>query len=384
MAYANLAPAGAHNPPLIGAGIDDAGLLAGAHVSHMLEAWRYFGAAVNALLVNSPHNAIHFAYYAQLRSAMSIFSGEGVYVQQDSYFYLDSHGRKQAFMAGGTHSFVWKFWKEWIKSQSAEDLIGRNIKLMPLVTLSDIALSPRPGGVLERWGFDLSVGATDRNARNAASYDSKAPYPIPVLTDEHIAIVRSIWRLLLSDDSAVAFDAAFVRYLVDLAVSDADAAGRADGNPITKEEQLEQIATQVASATGEDSAALLRRLSDPTGDYLLFQAASEPSQEVVNVLARALFLVRIATLSVAKVLAADQVATTNCRNWIKCWMSAIGVMPEGDFEISDLVADFEVALQELSDSAVEQLPRSLWTNGLAEYTARLSRVESACAWGLAL
>lgn len=383
LAYPALAPGvGSHDPLVAGGG--DPVEVAGAHVSHMLEAWRYFGASVNALLVNSPYNAIHFAYYAQLRAAMAVFAGEGIFVRQGHYFYLDAAGRKHSFAADGTHTFVWELWREWIKSSRAEELIGHHIKLMPLVRLSDIALSPRPGGVLERWGFDLSVGAAEKEARNEASYDSKAPFPIPVLTNGHVSIVRSIWRLLLSDDSAIAFDAAFVRYLVDLAVTDAISAGGADDETISREQQLEDIAANVARATGQDAEALLRRLSDPGADDGLFRAASEPQQEVVNVLARALFLVRIASLSVARVLSKDETSSSNCKTWIRCWLSAIGVIPNGDFEIEDLAVDFEDAISELGGTASDDLPGSLWSGGAAEYSARLSRVESACAWGLSL
>lgn len=384
LAYPALAPGADAHQPLVAGGGGDAVQLAGAHVSHMLEAWRYFGASVNALLVNSPYNAIHFAYYAQLRAAMAVFSGEGVFVQQGAYFYLDSSGTRHNFSAAGTHTFVWELWREWIKGSRAEDLIGDQIKLMPLVSLSDIVPSPRPGGVLERWGFDLAVGATEKTARNAASYDSKAPFPIPVLTSDHISIVRSIWRLLLSDDSAIAFDAAFVRYLVDLAVTDAIASGGADDEIISREQQLEDIATKVAGATGQDAAALLRRLSDPGADDRLFTAASEPRQDVVNVLARALFLVRIASLSVARALGNDESSARSCKSWIKCWLSAIGVIPAGEFEVQDLVVDFEDAIAELDFSAGVELPSTLWLGGTAEYSARLSKVESVCAWGLPL
>lgn len=383
-AYPLLAPPGAQHDPLISAGASDSVILAGAHVSHMLEAWRYFGAAINALLVNSPYNAIHFAYYAQLRAAMSIFAGEGVCVRQDHYFYLDSAGVRHNFEAQGTHTFVWKLWREWIRGERAEALIGRSIKLMPLVSLSDIVYAPRPGGVLERWGFDLSVGASEKFARNAASYDSKAPFPIPVLTDDHLSVVKSVWKLLLRDDSAIAFDAAFVRYLVDLAVGDATSTGTAEGVAVSREQQLEDIATRVAGETGQDAGALLRRLSGPSADDRLFQAASESRQGVINVIARALFLVRLASLSVANVIGDDGAAHRNCKGWIRCWLSAIGVVPAGDFEIEDLVVDFEDAMAELDATNGEALPESLWFGNAAEHTARLTRVESVCAWGLPL
>mgnify|MGYP006904092584 CR=1 FL=1 len=61
---------------------DLAKCLAAEQIAHLVEGWRYCAAAFHASLVNATDNAQHFAYYAELRAAMPLFSGSGIRVNR--------------------------------------------------------------------------------------------------------------------------------------------------------------------------------------------------------------------------------------------------------------------------------------------------------------
>jgi hypothetical protein len=62
--------------------------LASEQVFHMIEGWRYASAATTAFLNNSQQTALHFAYYAELRAALSLLSWSGIRVKQRGHYYL--------------------------------------------------------------------------------------------------------------------------------------------------------------------------------------------------------------------------------------------------------------------------------------------------------
>lgn len=145
---------------------------------HCSDGWSYLGKALHAILWGDPHRAIHLAYYAELRAAMSLLASEGIGIFNRQHFFIvgpDSVTRAKS--ATSTHDFVWDCLETW----SAQPRSG--VLFSSIVTPSQLPLAEwlRPiGGTstaqpkarhwFRQWGMDLRLQPRDRDARNESSY----------------------------------------------------------------------------------------------------------------------------------------------------------------------------------------------------------------------
>ncbi|MFJ1288414.1 hypothetical protein, partial [Acinetobacter baumannii] len=94
------------------------------------DAWDYFSCAISAVLEGNIYNAIHFAYYAELRATMSFLASEGIGVFNGINYYVDSTGKCKRFTGNiATHKFVWPALNEWSK------LVANRNTLLDIVTV---------------------------------------------------------------------------------------------------------------------------------------------------------------------------------------------------------------------------------------------------------
>lgn len=382
-AYVRLGPFNGPQDALDQRGGADASLLvAGWQVSHLMEAWRYFGSSLHALLRNSPNNALHLGYYAQLRSAMSLFAGSGISVKMDNCFYLDAVGNRHVFRGEPTHKIVWNMWKEWTSHPYARALIGDHIKFRPSISLSAITYAPGAGqSLLDAWGYDLFTGSEDHTERNTASYEPKSDMPTPVMTYDSVEFVRSVWDMLGSVGTGIKFDAALAKYFVSLWADDLATNGEPSEAGKTAEEVIEDVIGRLSGGSDLESEAL-RGIFLGDVDTTLFALASSNDVGVTNVLARALFLLRIATIGVSRAIELAESQNTECKAWIRNWLLQVGVLGDSDVEPGDVWEDYITASDQIQPARNGVLPSALWAAGIAEHSATLSRAEGFCAWGL--
>lgn len=365
----------------------DATLVAGEQVSHLTEAWQYMGAAVRAVLCNAGDNATHFAYYAQLRAVLSIFAGSGIRVSLGKSFLIDEHGNGVPFSLIGagnrTHPLVWSLWDEWVKTEYAHDLMGKNMPVISGISLSDLALIPSSSGaLLGAWGYDLARGEKDHKARNTASYNAKSRFPSPSIGAETVDLVRRIWTLLMDNGGGVVFDATLVRYFVERYLTSAVEQGVREARVVDRKSILERVIDQTSANTGV-SKSTLEEVFRAEVDTQLFEHASAPETKVVNVVSRALFLLRIATLALADGLGAG--ANQHCKSWLVYWLESGGLYnPDVHGTPSEISIDYEEALEEFDEIDSTNLPASAWARGLAQTSALLSRPEGFVGWALPL
>ena len=154
---------------------DDPTKLAPQQIDHLLEVWRYLTSATSASLINSMANAIHFSYYAQLRSVFSLFAFSGIWQPQkysSKNYYLNGSGRNCNYSHAATHEFTRALWPHWISRRDIRDLMLDNIRLLPTVKLDDFAsLLPlfNLNNLTINLGADLGA-FNDHKAINIASY----------------------------------------------------------------------------------------------------------------------------------------------------------------------------------------------------------------------
>lgn len=244
--------------------------LAAEQIVHLMDGWRYAASAIAAFLRNSPSETIHFAYYAELRAAMSLYSGSGVRLEQNDNYYVDSTGRKFSQQAGKndkqlhTHTIAWSLWNAWISRTDAQDLVLDGLRIAPSISLR--AMVPvltlfSPSHTIGAWGYDLiSQPKADRSERNNASYKALlASKPLIKMTDRDLEFVLALCRLLLPAQSglknSLAFDSALLQFLAITSIE-----SKVPDNETNRKEKV--LAAQIdfikelSNATGQDKALI--------------------------------------------------------------------------------------------------------------------------------
>lgn len=368
--------------------------LAAEQIAHLVEGWRYCAAAFHAMLVNATDNAQHFAYYAELRAALSLFAGSGIRVKLGDGYCLDAHKQQHPLNKQRTHKIVWEFWPLWAQRADAMDLLKRQITLLPGVTIEDFEASLIGLGVsqsLQGWGYDLLHLENDHDARNAASYEASwASRPLAHMTQGELNLLSDLWRLLLPEEGArLRFDVELICFLVRRALSilkrsrsdheleDDENACNLIATLAQQDVDLQRIVNAVSARMGANADHLMRVLT--SGSIVNpFTRAEEKDSAVGNMLCRAVFLLRLATLSVNERLPRSGGAV---KAWIANWLQHAGLKDkESEVESADLAEDWDLALEEFSPQ--EPLPLTLWNEKNARQSTLLSRPDACLAWGV--
>lgn len=352
--------------------------LAAEQISHLVEGWRYAAAATSAYLNNSKDSALHFAYYAELRSALSLLSWSGIRIARGGYFYLDVNGAKNVFPSSdGTHIAVWGIWKEWVNRGDAKSLIDNRVRICPGVSYGDVLRCinvPGQPSLLKSWGYDLlAVGAADRRSRNKASYEPLwSTRSLDVLADNQLGLVRDLWGLLARGNSGAVFDSALAVQAISSALPDMMRAKNKK-----RKECFELLVSDICNSTGVDRSSVLGGLEVGNIGRDVFSLASAGVANVDNVLCRAFFLLRVAMLALEDGVPSSAAAS----GWIKHWLEHAGLWSDSmGFGAADLDKDYLDALAEFEGVDAQ----SLWEHENLPATVKLSRPDACLAWNLGL
>lgn len=359
--------------------------LAAEQILHLIEGWRYVASATSAFLTHSESAATHFAYYAELRAAMSLFAWSGIRLRMNAYYYLDMGGNKQTNIRNEkTHDAAWALWNEWTKRQDANNLFFGKIKMHPAISLNDVFKSisfSDPRKKLQGWGADLISVANDKKARNSASYEAYwMARPLTAMPSSNVDLIQNIWRLFLSDGNALSFDSALISYVIEDAISAQKGISPTPaGINKTKEQIRSEIARKISASTGVPEEDILRRIDPMVHSTKPFDLASSPATEAINVLCRAFFMLRIAVLALKENIELSNNPHTT--EWLKNWLNHAGIWsPDCGFELSDIELDYKDAITDLDPTP--PLPRTLWTGQNLVSCSLLARPDACIAWSL--
>lgn len=365
---------------------DKAVCLAAEQVIHMAESWRYFSSAMYAFLNHENGNAVHLAYYAELRAVLSIFSGAGIRIKKGDAYWLDSASVAQSIPPHATHDLVWKLWKEWVTRPDAKSLLENNIRIEAGVTLKHFEaklMQFNPGVLLGQWGYDLVNLSDDHLARNQASYIAYwRDKPLSRMTVSQLDFVKSLTELFLSSGSGLVFDKALIQYAVNQTVEgslDPDPAN-AHTHPADRKNKLDEIAEFVAKQSGANKNHLLLNLSANIGESV-FEKAKQQNDAAENVLSRAAFLSRLAMLSVKQ----NTVSARNdhAKKWLRNWLEHCGAwQPDMGGSLADIETDLSDALDNFPTAAAS-VPAELWNSDNAFSTSKVTNLHACIAWGVA-
>src|ERR1041384_1077116 len=143
---------------------------------HALDGWRYLSQASVALMTGARSQAVHLAYYAELRAALSILASSGIGILNSKHFSLDSNGNVNWF-AGNTHGTAWQCLTEWShqpdqarKLMTCFQALGLSASEWAEACSATGSLDAIAQNWLGHWSIGLSKAGHDRLLRNEASY----------------------------------------------------------------------------------------------------------------------------------------------------------------------------------------------------------------------
>lgn len=380
-AYANLVQVTNFNDLIIPHGANDATKLAAKQIIHMAEGWRFLSSAMHAFLNHAEGQAIHFAYYAELRAAMSLFAGSSIDIQYPYHKYIDSSAGNISFDWRPTHKIVWEIWHEWIKSPQANNILNNRIILIsPNITIGTV-LAHTSGmmttNILADWGFDLFQLHDDHNERNNRSYEAYwMDKALTKMSSEDIEYFKSLWDLLLPSDTGQGFklDKALTHYLLTLSQRSEKKVDK-----LKAKSMRQDIAETIIHANGIDRSVVENIIVNNRADLRLFKYASKQEQNCLNIISRAILLLRFSLLSVEMNLQTHDKG----KAWLHKWLEHAGIWEPTEVpNINDIQTDYENAL---NDFQPINIPFDIWkpTNIFSNRppASYLGSTEACLAWG---
>lgn len=351
-----------------------------AQILHLMSAHKYLSAALKLALVNDTAGAQHLTYYAQVRAALSIFCGSGIFILQPprggsprGAFYIDSAGSQHSMGKLSTHGAIETLWPFWAVSPSATSVIDA-IELSAGLNLG-VVRGCLPGGallqqILKQLCFDIINLRTDHDARNVASYE-----PIQSMsfrTRLGRGVLLFLERLLLSMQSfgtgSKNIDIYIARYAIQkLARSQGTTVGAyasrisaATGFPLPQVQVVLGAGSQLASA--------------------VVSRAADPDTKLVNMISRAYLLVRFAEIltKINAPAASHPALESLLADWLHS--QSLELQPTGANK-DDYIRIFEEAIDSFREnvSALADA-NAVWGVGKSHFSICSTQSELSLAW----
>jgi len=310
-------------------------LIAASGPNHCLDGWGFLARSASSLVSRDSHAARHFAYYAQLRAALSILAASGIGIFNGLNLLSNVDGKilklendNENGSGLGTHSIVWPALDMWARNNAnAETFLSaiaiRGVSLLECVR----AIWPsRPAvsivaPLIQGWALDLTLGTTHHVQRNISSYAPHQLNPIPGGFSDDMNFLAQTWELLrpsppLGFDG---LDAHFLRQTLQMLHED-------DNSALAEEEAIALTDSPISSRYEELDAAIKQSiplaflLADRTVDEPnLFAFARDDGSTPASMISRAVLLLRAATGFTSSSFAAAGMAGdgSDVRPWLE-------------------------------------------------------------------
>ncbi len=323
---------------------------------HLLDGWGYLSRAFDSVAHGDRAAAIHLAYYAELRAAVSLLASEGMGVFNTRHVAVDANSNAMDWAGRPTHKAAWELLTAWADEKGRAETILSAIRVesrslvdwLMVANVSANVSSTVASDWLSAWSVDLQDFTEDLSLRNEMSYRPsriRAPEPPPVNVEEEILdpIFRT-WEALepSSDKSGISLDAMLLRRAMEhvfkrgwaYAAVWEDFAGRLEG-----------------TASGGLLEYLLE--DEPSGAYVFDAAADRatPTRRAGAILARAMLLLRLASASNAHLLWTAGVSKDDLAFWWEAHGRDSGLWgdPSEIDDFADLWANVRRDLDEITD-----------------------------------
>lgn len=287
--------------------------IAASGPTHAIDGWSFLGRSIDACLRNDPYNAIHLAYYAELRAAMALLASVGIGILNSNHTRVNKAGLTSNYAKQNTHSHIWPCLYYWSSCNSAFRLLDSVFQPagIPLSTWFASLGATRPVKAVARqvfrmWGLDLKILSGDHNLRNQVSYRPSELVLPPVLgVHAALSFVSNLWGCF-EPSSAGRFP-----------TLEAGLLGRA--LRAGKAGVLDATRIQLVGMTPIEAARWATVLAPANEPEILAMAAKlttfGSSTFHLEIIARAALLLALATTSVRRHLASSGYTSSHLRFW---------------------------------------------------------------------
>lgn len=373
--------------------------IAASAVVHCGDAWAYFGRAVDAIIKGDVHAAVHLAYYAELRGAISLLATEGIYVGNFFNCAVNAQGQIVTLPGDGTHVAAWRLLDSWKDQPRSRVLVG-DVLRPGGTSLNDwLANLPTGGGgpvvgeLLQSMAFDLQSFANDRVRRNSVSYAPSRLVEDDLDPLSAVRIVSNIWATLEPDAKGTfpVMDQQLLGSVLMQAYTSTNTRGNASPGSTDAIDQSawEAWLEHVVPDTVRNSFfhQSLRELPTvPLQDRPLVDAFNNDHSEVLaakyvaDMVARTSVLLRLTTGANLRLILDSGIEKGDVDPWVKSLSVARGLWATGDQpeDAVDLWVDAAVALDVLSDLSPRD-PYELLSS-LGSHAITLGQTERVVAW----
>ena len=324
---------------------------------HVADGWGFLARAFDAIKAGDSRSAVHMAYYAELRAAMSLLASEGVGVFNRRHVAIGHNYATADYKGPTTHVATWELMKTWgsdpNRSSTILDAITVERKTINEwfieASISSSVQHLVASDWLRGWSIDLSIFLEDRNLRNEVSY---RPSRIVHSTNTTPVKDKVIDRLLLAweplEPSSDRGGALVDQDLLALALS-----GARDRQNLTQW-QWEQFVDQNLGAASSSLRDYLKSPQNQGHDIFAWAQDGSVPPKVNSVLSRATLLLRIANAVCALKLDQANIMREDLRFWWDRFGQDCGYWTPGNepdpfanlwTDVSDAIDDIDVLLQ---------------------------------------
>lgn len=376
--------------------------LAAAAIVHNFDGWTYLSRAAGATLHGDLDTAVHLAYYAELRAAISILSANGIGIFSNHHVALDDSGADHWFGCG-THEAAWKALKAWAeKPESSDALLGAigaaGYPLDQWITAANANVATSIGSVvasqwLKEWSVDLEIFVKERERRNEVSYR-----PQNLHNPQEVHYFKRIYRILeigwelLEPSVDEPFSGLDQRLLYHALVLLHRKVKAISPNPA---QSFSEFVSRTCSTLGLPKRShiehVLQRLASERVHDLFAAAAltdgyKDSVEQITAMLARGLLLLRVSSAFSRRLLSRCGLSTVDIGFWWRAFGARSGLWAPGmePERLDDLWADVEPTLDEVTtwvNSEGLEIPLARAHESLASELLTIQQLTRAGIWG---
>lgn len=386
---------------------DLAEYISSSSILHCLDGWTYLSQSIHSFLEGHPEDALHLAYYAELRGGLSFLACQAIGIFENEHYYLQANGNCMKFnrngvhRAGGsgTHKITWELLNAWSVNQTNANYFLSKIKVRGIAIvdwISSFLGNPATNGfinsfvvnnVLNAWSLDIAQLANDRDVRNVASYRPhhlNLPFSTPY--HEQLANIVEINQLLEPAGNAWKYKLLDTYILKETLILTFN---QIYGGAGSFDDRIDAMFTD----QGIQDDDLKNLLLNPANRHQIFHEAGKPSIDAndtifcLPVICRALLMSRISTMACDDIISQAVIDKNDLGFWITNIMQENGL---GDYaglsSMADLWADKAEAIIGIENLfAQTATPSNLEANVFNAFDiGQLKKIHSTCFWGLGL
>ena len=301
---------------------------------HVVDAWAFLERAFDAVKAGDSNSAIHMAYYAELRAAMSLLASEGVGVFWSRHVAIGPNHNTSDWVGKGTHNATWELLDAWAddSTRTSTLLDGIRVEQRSIAEwFNEAGITAQVSHVVARdwlkeWSLDISLFSGDHALRNHVSYRPSqilsAPAPPTNFVQEAVEPILRTWDSL--EPATLIGGAAIDKELLNRALS--YARDRDNLKPGDWDDFIDQ-----SLPTAPESLKL--SLKSPIGSsFPIMNWAQDSSSPppAKSVIARATLLLRLANAVCAQRLEQAGVKKGDLRFWWDKFGQDCGFWPQGN------------------------------------------------------